>query len=204
MLAELEAQNRLAGELEAGERLLWSGRPDSRRWLYPQDAVLIPFSVMWGGFAIFWEAEVLSSSSARGTVLFPLWGIPFVLIGLYLMIGRFFLRRWIRRRTLYAVTDQRVFTISPSWPRGERTTSVWFGSYPPVDKRVARDGRGTLWIGPLPYANRWLASEPGWPGGHSRTGSAVVFADIPDVDEIYSRIRHQLSDLTAARTAAHG
>ena len=89
MLADLEVQNRVAGELESGERLLWSGRPSSR-WLYPQDAVLIPFSVMWGGFAIFWEASALSNSGARGSVIFPLWGIPFVAMGLYMVIGRFF------------------------------------------------------------------------------------------------------------------
>jgi len=203
MFPDLEAQNRVAGELESGERLLWSGRPDSRRWLYPQDAVLIPFSVMWGGFAIFWEAGVLSGG-ARNSVILPLWGVPFVLIGLYLIVGRFLARRWMRSRTLYAVTDQRVISIAPSWPRGERTTSVWLGSYPPVEKRLARDGRGTLWVGSFPLTNRWLASEVGWPGGRSASATGVVFADISDADEVYSRIRHELSDLKAVRTAPHG
>jgi hypothetical protein len=156
---------------------------------------------MWGGFAIFWEASVLSSSGARNSVIFPLWGIPFVLIGLYLMVGRFFVRRWMRRSTLYALTDQRVISITPSWPRGERTASVWLGSYPPVEKRLARDGRGTLWIGSFPLANRWLATDSGWPGGRSATANAVVFADITDADEVYSRIRHELSESRAARTA---
>jgi hypothetical protein len=204
MLADLEAQNRVARELESGERLLWNGRPNSRRWLYAQDAVLVPFSIMWGGFAIFWEASVLSSSGARNSVIFPLWGVPFVLIGLYLMVGRFFARRWMRRRTLYAVTDQRVISIVPSWLRGERTTSVWLGSYPPVEKRLARDGQGTLWIGLFPLTNRWLATDSGWPGGRSAMANAIVFADIENVDDVYTSIRHQLSDLTAARAAPHG
>ena len=204
MFIDPDAQNRVTGELESGERLLWVGRPDSRRWLYAQDAVLIPFSVMWGGFAIFWEAGVLSSSGARNGILFPLWGIPFVLIGLYLIGGRFFVRRWTRSRTLYAVTDRRVISIAPSWPRSERTTSVWLRSYPPVEKRLARSGEGTIWIGSFPTANRWLASEPGWPGGRSATANAVVLADIPDADEVYSKIRHELSELAAAGTAQHG
>lgn len=159
MLADLEAQNRVAGELESGERLLWSGRPGSR-WLYPQDALLIPFSLMWGGFAIFWEASVLSNSGARDSMIFPLWGVPFVLAGLYLMVGRFFARRWLRRRTLYAVTDQRVISIAPSWLRGERATSVWLGSYPPLEQRLARDGRSTLFIGSFPLTGRWIAADP--------------------------------------------
>ena len=39
------------------------------------------------------------------------WGIPFVAIGLYLVVGRFFYKRWDRRRTRYAITDQRVVII---------------------------------------------------------------------------------------------
>jgi hypothetical protein len=202
MLADLEVQNRVAGELESGERLLWSGKPGNR-WLYPQDAVLIPFSVMWGGFAIFWEVSV-SNSGARDSLVFPLWGIPFVLAGLYLMIGRFFARRWMRRRTLYAVTDQRVISIAPSWLRGEHSTSVWLGSYPPVAKRLARDGRGTLLVGSFPFASRWIAADPSWPGARSATTNAVVFADIENASEVYSSIRHQLTDSRTARTAPHG
>jgi hypothetical protein len=192
----------VSGELESGERLLWSGRPGSR-WLYPQDAVLIPFSIMWGGFAIFWEASVLSNSGARDSVIFPLWGVPFVLAGLYLMVGRFFARRWMRKRTLYAVTDQRVISITPSLLHGERSTSVWFGSYPPVEKRLARDGRGTLRVGSFPLTGRWIAADPSWPGARSATTNAVVLADIENAREVYSSIRHQLTDSRTTRTAPH-
>jgi hypothetical protein len=202
VFVELEAQNRIAGELASGERLLWSGRPDSRRWFYAQDAVLVPFSLAWGSFAIFWEASVLSSRGAGGSVVNALWGVPFVAIGLYLIAGRLFARRWIRRHTLYALTDQRVISIGPSWPRGERTTSVWLGSYPPVEKRPARGGQGTLLIGSFPRANRWLASEPGWPGSRSASANAVVFADIADADEVYAKVRRQLSELPSGRTAS--
>jgi hypothetical protein len=201
MRAELDNQQRLSEELAPGERVLWRGAPDSRRWLYPQDAVLIPFSLMWGGFAIFWEVGVLSSSGARGTVLFPLWGVPFALIGLYLIVGRFPTRRWVRRHTQYAVTDRRAISIAPSWPRGDRSTSVWFGSYPPLDKRLGRDGAGTLWIGPFPSSGRWLSTEPGWPGGRRASGGGVVFADIADAAAVYSQIRERLSDATAAGMA---
>jgi hypothetical protein len=202
MPSELEGQNRFARELESGERLLWSGSPDSRRWICQQDAFLIPFSIVWGGFAIFWEATVLSSSTARSGVLFPLWGVPFVLIGLYLLVGRFFVRRWVRARTLYAVTDRRVIVIAPSWARRESTTSVWLSSYPPIESRLASDGRGTLLIGSLGPAQRRLGSEPAWPGGHSMTANAVVLADIRDAAGAYATICRQLSDSTVARTPA--
>jgi len=201
MLAEVDAQNRLTSELAPGERMLWSGAPDCRRLFYPEDAALVPFSLLWGGFAIFWEANALSSASARDTVLFPLWGVPFVLVGLYLIIGRFFLRKWLRRRTLYALTDRRVVSIAPSWPRGERVTSVWLSSYPPVEKTLRADGNGTLWIGSMPSRERRFA-QTGWPGAQAE--KAVVFSDIPDAAAVCARLQQLLSDATSAPATGVG
>lgn len=173
----------LTAELVPGERVLWEGRPDARRWLSPQDWYLVPFSLMWGGFAIFWEASVLASPSARSSVIFPLWGVPFVLIGLYLIVGRFFVRHRIREATSYAVTDRRVIEISRSLFGSQRVNSVWLASYPPIDKRIGKDGRGTVWIGQFPFG-RSFALEPGWPGGRRMTGNGVVLAEIPDAAKV--------------------
>ncbi len=72
----------LAGRLLNGEKIVWWGRPAQGLLLTSRDWMLIPFSLLWGGFAIFWEASVLSTD---GPVFFKLWGVPFVLIGLYLL-----------------------------------------------------------------------------------------------------------------------
>jgi hypothetical protein len=42
---------------------------------------------MWGGFAFFWEYEVLTA--ARAPFFFMLWGLPFVAMGLQVIFGRF-------------------------------------------------------------------------------------------------------------------
>ena len=102
----------ISGRLMAGEQILWSGRPQQGLFFTPRDALLIPFSIFWGGFAIFWEYSVLSigarSSHARPPLFFALWGVPFILIGLFLIFGRFLLDAYLRSRITYALTNRRV------------------------------------------------------------------------------------------------
>ena len=81
-MMDFEAQQQLTRELASGERLLWAGKPRQGIFTRRSDAFVIPFSLLWCGFAIWWEANALSSNSP---LLFRLWGIPFVLVGLHLV-----------------------------------------------------------------------------------------------------------------------
>jgi len=202
MLTEAGARSLVNGELQRSEQVLWQGRPNSDRWFYPQDILAIPFSVMWCGFAIFWEASALSRAGTRATVFFPLWGIPFVCIGLYMLIGRFFVRHWMLSGTVYALTDRRALTITPGF-RGQRhVNSVWLGSFPPVQKRIGSDGRGTIRIGTFPTGARSFSSDPGWPGSGRMTGSGVIFTEIDRPAQVYELLTGRLSRQAAAHDTA--
>ncbi len=196
---------RLERELAPGEQVLWSEKPDSRRWFYPEDLVLVPFSLLWGGFAIFWEASALTASppheDGAALVVSALWGIPFVALGLYLMVGRLFARRWIRRGSLYALTDRRVVSFSPSLTGEGRVKMIWLRSSPPLEKRPGRDGRGTLCVGELASGQRWLGAGGGWPRAGAARTSAIVFSDISDAAAVYSRIARQIA--AASEPAVH-
>ncbi|HEY0086025.1 MAG TPA: hypothetical protein VGB65_08965, partial [Allosphingosinicella sp.] len=63
-----------------GERIMWSGQPKQGLVLGARDILLIPFSLMWGGFAIFWNTMVwlgpFQDNSGGGPGwLFRLWGL---------------------------------------------------------------------------------------------------------------------------------
>ena len=77
----------IQSELGSGENVLWAGQPNSRVIFYKEEIYAIPFSLLWGGFAILWEAGVPSFWSSGHSAPFYLiiGGIPFVVFGQYLI-----------------------------------------------------------------------------------------------------------------------
>ena len=144
--------------LDRGERQLWAGRPRQGFVLRAADAFMIPFSIMWGGFAMFWEASVIRSG---GPLFFTLWGIPFVLMGLYITIGRFFVDARRRARTTYAVTSDRILISTGFLSMTTRTLDVRALSDVTLDER--RDGSGTITFGRT-YPRASTFAEGSWPG----------------------------------------
>ena len=105
------------GILEPGEEILWQGRPDAEiRWsdLRPQKLV---FGLFYAGFAVFWMVAaggmVWGGPMGGGPfALFPLFGIPFLLIGLNIMGGHVIWDAYKRGRTWYTLTDRRAFAAT--------------------------------------------------------------------------------------------
>ncbi|MGH6822715.1 MAG: PH domain-containing protein [Methylocella sp.] len=133
----------LRDRLISGEKIIWSGRPAQGLLLTSRDWLLIPFSLIWGGFAVFWETLVLTQTQAPSFM--KLWGVPFVLIGLYLVAGRLLLDAWIRRGTQYAITNKRVL-ISRSGPFG-KFTAMNLNRLPEASLTESANGRGTILFG---------------------------------------------------------
>jgi hypothetical protein len=109
----------LRGELMRHEELLWAGRPKQGVYLSRSDIVQIPFSLLWGGFAIVWEVVAISSGAPFH---FSLCALPFVAVGLHLMLGRFYLDTRVRSHTFYGVTNLRVLILTG--PRMRNLTSI--------------------------------------------------------------------------------
>ena len=108
------ARARFAPYLLADEKLKWVGRPGQGLAVTAIDALLIPFSIFWCGFIVVWIYI-----AAQHSLEFALFAIPFVLMGLFLLIGRFLIDAWMRSNIFYAVTDQRALVL-----RGVFGTSV--------------------------------------------------------------------------------
>src|SRR5215469_12915742 len=151
-----DEQQQLQSELGSDESLLWAGKPNTSVIFHPSDWYMIPFSLLWGGFAIFWEATASGFSQGHPTPsFFTLWGIPFVLIGQYFIWGRFFYAAWKKTRIIYAITNRRVLVIALA-PR-KKVISSFINGIPAIEKDIRSDGIGTLKFGPT--GNIWNGSR---------------------------------------------
>jgi putative intracellular protease/amidase len=83
------------------------------------DLVIFPFALLWAGFSVFWEVSVFEIGAPW---FFKVFGVPFVVIGLYIAVGRFFAEAALRSRTAYCLTDRRALIVS--WFVVSRVRSV--------------------------------------------------------------------------------
>lgn len=180
------AEDTLRRELGSSERLVWFGQPQQGFMLRASDAFMIPFSLMWGGFAIFWEASVLHSNAPA---FFVLWGIPFVLVGLYMIFGRFWTDARLRANTFYGVTSERILIVSGFFSR--QTKSLNLETLADLSLSEKADGSGTITFGSMPYW-AWMYSGAAWPG----MGMQLVpqFESLPDARTVYDLIRKTQSE----------
>jgi len=157
--------------------LTWTGRPPSGLCLTRSDAFAIPFSLLWGGFAIFWETAVVASGAPW---FFKLWGVPFVAVGLYLIVGRFFWDAYVRANTFYALTDDGRAIIRRIG-FGATTTIIDIARVPELTFQPGANGIGTIYFGPQPaiwdgvFASSWNGRRAQVPQFRSIPNAANVF-----------------------------
>jgi len=142
---DLEAK--VERELESGERIQWLGMPIPR-YFTPASTAAFLFAIPWTAFALFWTAGAAwGTMQAQGGpglfCLFPLFGLPFILIGLAMLSSPMWARR-NARSTVYVITDRRAIMFNGGW-------STTIRSYPPeklqdIYRKEKRDGSGDVII----------------------------------------------------------
>lgn len=98
------------GILDPGETLLWQGRPSGKVVARARDIVVTLFGAVFFSFACFWVWMAASiEKDTPAAYIFPLFGLPFIAVGAYLMVGRYFIEAFVRRNTWYTLTNRRAF-----------------------------------------------------------------------------------------------
>jgi hypothetical protein len=151
----LELDAAVRNELRTGEELWYAGMPSPGRTARKMWPIAI-FGLFFGGFAAFWitmaaagawfgnmqsNGSTGSEVATRVVLLFPLFGLPFLLIGLAMVASPWWVAR-NARRTACCVTNQRAMQI-------QHGRSIKVRSWRPEDiheitKTLHADGTGTL------------------------------------------------------------
>jgi hypothetical protein len=177
-MTNFDIESELRPNLSNNEKLIWTGKPKTGIVLRSSDIFLIPFSLLWGGFAIFWETTAIA---AGGPFFFKLWGIPFVLIGLYMIVGRFFVDAKRRASTIYGITNDRIIIKSGIFRQEIKSLIIRTLSDITINQRA--DNSGTITLGPTdPRYSMMQGTE--WPG--AKQPPRLEF--IEDVKSVYDKI----------------
>jgi hypothetical protein len=178
--------------------VLWRGAPDPSVFFSKSDLRLIPFSLMFCAIATGYMVDALTD----GDYGFAAVGTPFAAIGVYLVVGRFFYKRWDRKRTEYVVTDRRAVVVR----RGEIGD---VGLSAPMTVLRRKDGKlgSVTWsvTGVAPQRDADLMFELGWLS-MAKTGH-VAFVDVADIEGLLTIVNRYRalgrSDNGRHRAAAH-
>lgn len=180
-----EHDERIEPELMRGERVLYASRADPAAMGRKAIPIAV-FGLFFGGFALFWilgAAGAIGAGSSSGGVpgafsLFPLFGLPFLAIGVGMVASPWFARK-AAHRALYVITDQRCLIWNARPFRGSE-----FHTVPPerMGDMFRRTGRGG--VGDLVFQSRTTRDSDG-----DRTTHEVGFIAIPHVQDVDRVVR---------------
>jgi len=136
-----------SGQLLSGERIQWRGAPGQGWQFSARDILLIPFGLVWCAFigSAFIGGLASPPRAVPVDLIFILIPGGMLCVGLFFLFGRFPIDAWLRGRTRYAVTNQRIL-IARDAPFGS-FTAVSLDRIPTVKFDQRSDGSGTLRFG---------------------------------------------------------
>ena len=136
----IDPRAEIIDQIQGDEKLLWADKPARGIKFRSTDIFITLFSILWLSFSVFW---VYMASEAN--IIFALFGTPFILVGVYLLIGRYFYDALSRKNTVYGLTSTRI--IKKSGLFKTHYSSVLLDSLPSLTYTEKPDGSGDISFG---------------------------------------------------------
>jgi len=174
-------------ELRERERIVWVGKPKPWRMALQTLPILL-FAIPWTAFAIFWMCGAAGFKVPKfdaGPDLFPLFGVPFVLVGLGMLSAPL----WAARKaagTAYVITTERAIVFIG----GRGTTIRSFSPDRLADRRRVQFADGS---GDLLFGRGIIATD----GEGATTFTPEGFIGVRDVKGVEERIERLVASHTA-------
>ena len=186
----------LERELRASETVVWHGWQLGR--LEPLSFGIYIFAVPWTAFSVMWTvlasgAAAMSGDDGPGWIgwAFPLFGLPFIAIGLALL-ARPFVPLFQKGRVLYVVTNERALKLSMG--RELAVETVPADRIGLIQRFERRDGSGRL----------QLAVKIGKDSDGDRQTDYFEIGNVPDVMGAQEALHRISVSTTTASALAKG
>ena len=124
-------------QFRRGERALWTERPSPLARARSKLTFFL-FGIPFFCFAVFW----IAGASQSGDAIFPLFGIPFVVVGAGLLLSPVWSFWEARNWLVYAITDQRILIIR-TFPR-RKVESFEPSDITKLERTTKSDGSGNV------------------------------------------------------------
>lgn len=183
-----DVADRLRAELTADEleHLAWCDQPVAE--LRARRALMfVLMGAVWTTLSLSWMLFALI-----GGVWFSLFGAPFVLVGVLLLLQPKFARR-NARNSVFAITNERVVVIEATGVFGNVSVRSFLpGSLDVIERRDGRDGDGDLVF----ERREWVDSD-----GDRRVSEYGLFG-VRNVREVERMVRQLVASRSSTRTRA--
>jgi hypothetical protein len=146
-LIPVDLRNQVDKELQAGERIQWVGQPiPGRQFGTASRWGIVIFAIPWTAFAVFWTcmaAKGVSKSHSAMSWAFPLFGVPFVLVGVAMLSSPFWERK-AAGKLVYALTDRRAIIFRTGLRNTITVRSFESSTLTDLTRTERPDGSGDL------------------------------------------------------------
>ena len=168
------------------ENVLWFGQPNPVRLALTTLPIFI-FAIPWTAFALFWMYGAAGFKfppdfSEGGFSYFPLFGVPFVLIGIAMLASPLFAYAKAFR-TLYIVTNKSARIVTTGRTKKVETFSA--NDIGKIERKEKPDGSGDL----------IFKYDIGYDSGQKRRAKPVGFYGIPNVrsvEQLFVQLRQSV------------
>jgi len=187
MFMNPDAEYVMMNEVRRDEKLLWAGRPTAGFVLTPVEAFMTIFGLAWTAVPLGMLLALASGEFEKGEeappllIMGPFLGV-FILIGLYMLVGRHVVAVRKRKRTFYGLTTERAIIKT-----SRETASFPLRNLQHISLTEKRDGRGTI-----------MLAQPNPAAAYMPAGHAPSFDVIPDAREVYQLIQQAIRASTCS------
>jgi len=185
-----------------GETVLWQGRPDARIvWndiVSAQGAAgLLITGISLLGLSGLGKLAFGDGVGVNRLFAFPLFHLPFLLVGLYLMLGPIFRDAFLRGRTWYKLTNRAAYIARDI--RGKRSLARYpFEEMSSPD--LHDDAPGSVFFAEESRLHRYNADRHSGPSRGTRTRTVRIpigFRRIDDAPRVYRLIQDHRDEAQA-------